>query len=338
MSDNFRTVGRAALSAVSLSIAAALAACLPLSAPSDGSEQTLPLIESSHWPALAPGQTIGQSTGVDVDVAGRVYLFHRAGRNWVEPFPAEPIADDTIAVIDPATGRLVASWGKGLFIMPHGLSLDREGNVWVTDVGAHQVRQFSANGKLLLTLGEFGKPGNDREHFNQPTDIAFGPDGTAYVSDGYVNTRVVRFAPDGRYLGEWGTPGKAAGQFDLPHGIAVDGTGRVYVADRENLRLQIFDSTGRFLDQWTVDRVGDPYGVTVARNGSVYVIDGGFQPDRARARVVQLTQDGQVIGTFTAATAANGDVLGHDIAVASDGSIYIADAWANRVRRLVRRQ
>lgn len=280
------------------------------------------------------GQSLGQATGIDVGRDGKIYIFHRASRKWVEPFPVESIGEDTIAVAY-ADGRLIKSWGKDLFIMPHGLSLDASGNVWVTDVGAHQVRKFSPAGRLLLTLGEFRKPGNDRTHFNRPTDVAFGPDGTVYVSDGYENTRVVRFTPKGRYLGQWGTPGKGPGQFDLPHGIAVDRSGRVYVADRANLRLQIFDASGRYLTEWGSDRLGDPYGVTVARDGSIYVIDGGFQPDRTRARVIRLTPAGRILGTFTAANnAMNGNVLGHDIAVGSDGTVYVADAWANRIRKL----
>lgn len=315
---------------------AALAGCATLSGPVPPG-LTLNLEETGPWPRLAAGRPLGQTTGIDVDGEGLVYIFHRAGRKWIEPFPAEPIAQDTIAVAD-RSGRLIANWGKDLFIMPHGLSLDRDGNIWVTDVGAHQVRQFGPDGRLRLTLGEYGKPGNDRDHFNRPTDVAFGPDGTVYVSDGYKNTRIVRFTADGRYLGEWGAPGKGPGQFNLPHGIAVDKSGRVYVADQENLRLQIFDGTGRFLMQWGSDQLGDPYGVTVARDGTIYVIDGGFQPDRTRARVIRLTREGQVLGTFTAAAGTNGDVLGHDIAVARDGTVYVADAWANRVRHLTVRR
>jgi peptidylamidoglycolate lyase len=304
------------------------------------SAKELPLQDVGAWLQTPAGQPVGQVTGIDVDRAGQLYLFHRADRKWpapTAPFPADPIAADTIAVAD-ARGRVLASWGKNLFIMPHGLSLDSAGNVWVTDVGAHQVRKFGPNGRLRLTLGKFREPGNDRNHFNQPTDVAFGPDGMVYVSDGYKNTRVVRFTPSGRYLGEWGRPGKGPGQFDLPHGIAVDKGGRVYVADRENLRIQIFDRGGRYLAEWPSERVGGPFGVTAARDGSIYVIDGGFQPDRTRARVVKLTPGGRVFGTFTAATASHRDVLGHDIAVGPDGTIYVADVWANRVRKMTIRR
>lgn len=311
-----------------------LTASTPMASPAHPKPATWQ--DAGAWPQPAVARSLGQVTGVDVDRTGRIYLFHRAGRKWVEPFPTDVIASDTVAVLDPA-GRLLASWGKNLFIMPHGLSLDRAGNVWVTDVGAHQVRKFSPDGRLLLTIGERGKPGSDARHFNLPTDVAFGHDGTVYVSDGYANTRVARFTPAGRYLGQWGTPGKGPGQFDLPHGIAVDPSGRVYVADRDNNRIQIFDARGRYLAEWDSDLVGDPYGVTAARDGSIYVIDGGFQPDRTRARVVRLDSNGRLLGAFTAATATKGDVLGHDLAVAADGSVYIADAWADRVRKLVRR-
>ena len=320
------------MNGLSLVLAMMLAACTTASVPAPQTA-SLNLHDAGPWPLLNAGQSLGQATGIDVDRNGKLYIFHRASRKWVEPFPVEPISEDTIAVSD-AGGRLIASWGRNLFIMPHGLSLDSSGNVWVTDVGAHQVRQFSPAGRLLLTLGEFRKAGNDRAHFNRPTDVAFGPDGTVYVSDGYENTRVVRFTPDGLYLGEWGVPGKGPGQFDLPHGIAVDRSGRVYVADRENLRVQIFDANGRYVTEWGSNLLGDPYGVTAARDGSIYVIDGGFQPDRTRARVIHLTSAGKVLGTFTAATATDRDVLGHDIAIGPDGTVYVADAWANRIRKL----
>ena len=289
------------------------------------------------WPTPEAARLLGQVTGLDIDGYGRIYAFHRADRKWIEPFPSAPIAGETVTLLDPSGNRL-GGWGAGLFIMPHGLSLDRDGNVWVTDVGAHQVRKFTPDGRLTLTLGEWRKAGNDSSHFNRPTDVAFGPDGTVFISDGYQNTRVIKFSPDGRYLGEWGKAGKGAGQFDLPHGIAVDGNGQIYVADRNNYRVQIFDQAGRYLTEWGKELLGDPYGVSVARDGTIYVIDGGFQPDKTRARIIRLLPDGKVIATLVAAQATNEDVLGHDIAVAEDGSVYIADAWANRIRKLQARR
>lgn len=297
----------------------------------------LPLELVADWPRLPAGTALGQATGLAVDASGRVFVFHRANREWTEPFPAEPIRGDTVFVFDGPTGRLLGQWGAGRFIMPHGLAIDPEGNVWVTDVGAEQVSKFTPDGALLLTLGERGVGGSDGSHFGQPTDIAFGPDGTVYISDGYTNTRVARFTLDGRYLGSFGRPGKAAGQFDLPHGIAVDRSGRVYVADRSNARLQLFDAKGGFLAQWRSNRVGTPYGVEIAADGGVIVADGGEQPLATRARLIKLDARGRVVGTFETARRGDPKNLGHALAVGPDGAIYIADAWAKRVRKFVSR-
>src|SRR5262249_34965664 len=156
-------------------------------------------------------------------------------------------------------------WGDGLVKKAHGLRIDREGNVWITDIGDHLVRKFDRQGNLLMTLGRQGVPGAGRDQFNQPTDVAIAPDGSFFVSDGYGNTRVVKFAADGRFLQEWGTPGKAEGQFNLPHAIVLDSQGQVYVGDRENNRIQIFGPNGTYRTQWTEG--GAPFGLFLTAQG-----------------------------------------------------------------------
>lgn len=287
----------------------------------------------SDWPSLEAKSSLGQVVGVAVGTDQQVFVFHRAGRTWTSTFPSEPIQQPTIAVLHATSGRLVSTFGAGMFIMPHGLSVDRDGNVWVTDVGSHQVFKIDAKtGEVLLTLGTAGMPGNDRSHFARPTDVAFAKDGSVFVSDGYVNTRVVRFSPSGKFLGQWGAAGSQPGQFDLPHGIAVSGK-RVYVCDRSNLRVQVFDLQGRFVDQWRGSIVGRPFGVAVDRRRQVYVIDGGDQPDNTRSRVVVFNGRGQIQSVFTAATSNEMANLGHDIAVDDRGAVYVADAWANTIRK-----
>ncbi|MBI3877878.1 MAG: 6-bladed beta-propeller [Verrucomicrobia bacterium] len=274
------------------------------------------------------------------DSHNNVFVFHRSGREWSTPFPSEPIAVPTVSVIDGRTGKLLAAWGAGQFIMPHGLTLDRDDNVWLTDVGRQQVFKFTHDGRLLLTLGERGVPGPDQSHFNLPTDVAVLPDGSFYVSDGYKNTRVVKFAADGRYDFEWGGKGAGPGQFNLPHGVAVDGHGRVIVCDRSNSRLQVFDLKGKFLAEWKGPQIGRPYGVSVGADGHIFAIDGGDpplkQPDRSKA--VELNAEGRVLDRFGAFGTEPGQFqLGHDIAVARDGSVYIADASGRRVQKFVRK-
>ena len=292
------------------------------------------------WPALPPGKSLGLCAGVGIDSHDNVFVFHRNGRAWSVPFPEEPISEATVSVIDGRTGMLLASWGAGEFIMPHGLTIDHEDNVWLTDVGRQQVFKYSHDGRLLLILGERGKPGADKEHFNYPTDVAVLPDGSFYVSDGYRNSRVVKFNATGRYEFEWGAKGSGPGQFNLPHGIAVDAGGRVFVCDRSNARLQVFDPSGKFIAEWKGPEIGRPYGVTVASNGHVFAVDGGDQAKGKldRSKAVELDAEGNVLNVFGSFGKEPGQFqLGHDIAVAGDGSVYVAEGKGQRVQKFIRR-
>lgn len=292
------------------------------------------------WPELPPGEILGEATGVGVDSHGNVLVFHRAGRTWAEPFPTEPIARPTVWVFD-STGRFLRSWGAGVFVMPHGLTVDHDDNVWVSDVGLHQVFKFSADGRLLLRLGEARTPGADASHFNLPTDVAVLKDGSFFVSDGYENTRVVKFAADGTFLLTWGTAGAGPGQFNLPHGIAVDASGRVFVADRSNSRVQVFDSSGRFLAEWRGPDVGRPYAIAVGADGRAYIADGGDQPSEPpdRAGVAVVGRDGKVMTRFGRFGNYDGQFrLAHDVAVGSDGAVYVVDVSGQRVQKFVPQQ
>ena len=293
------------------------------------------------WPTLPAGEILGQATGVGIDSKGAVLVFHRAGRTWIEPFPTEPIAAPTIWAFDGKTGRFLKSWGAGMFVMPHGLTVDRDDNVWLTDVGRQQVFKFAADGRLLLTLGERGVAGADSAHFNFPTDVAVRPDGGVYVSDGYRNTRVLRFDAGGHFLSQWGKPGSGPGEFDLPHGIAIDQAGRVYVADRSNARLQVFDSTGRFVADWHGPLLGRPYGVAVSPDGTIFTVDGGDQPTAPpdRGGATHLTAGGKVVERFGRFGNQDGQFrLAHDVAVATDGAVYVVDAWGQRVQKFTCRR
>ena len=297
------------------------------------------------WPALPANHVLGQCVGVGVDSRSNVFVFHHSGREWTTPFPKEPIARPTVSLIAGQTGKLLAAWGAGLFIMPHGLTVDVQDNVWVTDVGLHQVLKFTPAGKLLLTLGERGVPGSDRTHFNRPTDVAVLPDGSCYVSDGYENSRVVKFNAEGQYEFAWGNAGSALGEFDLPHGIAVDRRGRVFVCDRSNDRLQIFDPRGHFLAAWKGPQIGRPYGVSVGPEGQVFVIDGGEHDEDdgpagkpGRSSFMELDAEGRLLGRGGSFGTKPGQFeVGHDLAAARDGSVYVADAQSQRVQKFVRR-
>ncbi|OYW31385.1 MAG: hypothetical protein B7Z47_01250 [Chthoniobacter sp. 12-60-6] len=307
---------------------------------------TAALAQSRHevvpdWPHLPEGLVLGLCAGVGVDAQNRVFVFHRSGRAWSNPFPKETIAAPTVSVFNGATGRILSTWGGNRFIMPHGLTVDHAGNLWLTDVGLHQVFKCSPEGKVLLTLGEAGVPGNDPTHFNLPTDIAVLKDGSFYLSDGYKNTRVMKFAADGRFEFEWGTKGSEPGEFHLPHGIAVDAQGRVIVCDRENERLQVFTAKGAFLHEWKGPQLGKPYGIETGPDGHLFVIDGGSPSlkRQERGKAVELDSSGMVLDTFGSYGKAAGQFqLGHDIAVGPDGAVYIAEGTGARVQKFVRRK
>ena len=289
------------------------------------------------WPVLPEGRILGQAVGVGVDSHNHVFVFHRAGRKWSEPLPTDSIQAATVAMFDGDTGELLAEWGRDLFSMPHGLTVDDENNVWVTDVGLHQVHKLTHDGQPLLTIGTAGVMGSDGAHFALPTDVAVLPDGSVYVSDGYVNTRVAKFSATGEFQFQWGTKGDGPGEFDLPHGIALDREGLVYVADRSNSRVQVFDSQGEFLSEWKSGTLGRPYAVAIGPEARAYVIDGGDQPltppDRSQA--FRLGLDGRIEAKFGQYGNYDGQfLLGHDIAATKD-AVYVVDAWGMRVQKFV---
>ncbi|KAI9433767.1 NHL repeat-containing protein [Russula earlei] len=252
--------------------------------------------------------------------------------------PDTYIAAKTVLVLDRETGKLINSWGDSLFIMPHGLTVDKNNNVWLTDVGLHQVFKFSHEGKLLLTLGEARVPGNDKTHFNRPTDVAVAPDGSFYVSDGYRNSRVVKFSPSGQYLFEWGTKGSKPGEFHIPHGICLDEKGNVYVADRENKRIQVFAPSGKFIQQWSGHSFGNICSITYdSTHKSFIAVDdhSWLSLKHTGSDVIGFTTQGDIITRFGKSGAYNGPVCWyHDVAVDNKGNIYVVDILGNTIQKL----
>ena len=290
------------------------------------------------WPILPPGEVLGQPAGVAVNSHGDVFVFHRADRKWKEPLSVDPIKKDVVWVFDGASGKLIRRWGAGLFAMPHGLTIDARDNLWLTDVGLHQVFKFSPEGKLLMTVGVKGVPGNDAAHFNRPTGVAVRKDGSFLVSDGYGNTRVVAYAADGRFIRQWGTPGAKPGEFNVPHAVVVDGKGRVLVADRENDRVEVFDDSGRLLEIWKSPEIGRPYGIAPLSGGRFVIADGGEQPDDGpnRSGAAIVDEHGRVLSRFGRFGVYDGQFWGaHAVAVDRHDAIYIADVDGLRVQKFV---
>ena len=186
---------------------------------------------------------------------------------------------------DPS-GKVVESFGDGMIVQAHGMTVDRDGNVWVTDAQikdgkGNQVFKFSPDGKLLMTLGKAGVAGGGNDVFSGPCDVAIAQNGDIFVADGHIAdvpvNRIMKFSKDGKFIKAWGKRGKGPGEFDTPHSIAIDSRGRIFVADRSNSRIQIFDQDGRFIDQWK--QFGRPSGVFIDRNDTWYVADSQSNSD-----------------------------------------------------------
>ncbi|XP_045664287.1 peptidyl-glycine alpha-amidating monooxygenase isoform X21 [Ursus americanus] len=311
-------------------------------------EQDFHVEEALDWPGvyLLPGQV----SGVALDLKNNLVIFHRGDHVWdgnsfdsmfvYQQRGLGPIEEDTILVIDPNNAAVLQSSGKNLFYLPHGLSVDKDGNYWVTDVALHQVFKLDPNSKggPLLILGRSMQPGSDRNHFCQPTDVAVDPDtGTIYVSDGYCNSRIVQFSPTGEFITQWGEESSRSnpkpGQFSVPHSLAlVPHLGQLCVADRENGRIQCFTTdTKEFVREIkhasfgrNVFAISYIPGLLFAVNGKPFFGD----QDPVQGFVMNFSS-GEIIDVFKPVR--KHFDMPHDIAASGDGTVYVGDAHTNTV-------
>ena len=259
---------------------------------------------------LPEGRKFGACSAVAINSKGALYVFHRG---------PQPIMGFS------TSGECLGSWGDDLIGMAHGMRVDRDDNLWVTDIKHHMVFKFSPAGELLLKLGTKDKPGIGNDQFNKPTDVAFGPNDEIFVADGYGNSRVVKFDRHGKFVSAWGTPGSKPGQFRLPHSIVVDSKQRVLVGDRENDRIQVFDLNGRRLEIWPGFA---PYGIAIDSSQRVFIADG-----RAN-QVLRLNGAGQIeLRLGSKGHAAGQFELPHMLAVARNGSLYVAEVGGKRFQK-----
>jgi DNA-binding beta-propeller fold protein YncE len=179
----------------------------------------------------------GMVSWVALDAKGTIYLLQRGEK-------ADPV------LVADHEGHLLRSWGKGLYKIPHSIRIDPQGNIWTVDASSSTVIKFSPQGEKLMQINVGGQPQNSRNHFVGTTDIAFGPNGRIFISDGYGNARILEYTSEGKHVREWGSAGTGPGQFHLPHAIVIDEDGVIYVADRENGRIQKFDLDGKFLGEF----------------------------------------------------------------------------------------
>ena len=306
-------------------IAATLAAC----SEKQPREQAPRVEVNADWAQVPDDTAFGELSAVDVDSHGHIFVLHRAGREWAEPFPTGTIDEPTVFMF-AANGVLLGKWGAGEFVMPHGLSVDDDDDVWITDVAREQVMRFSHDGTEELTLGERGVTGQDERHFGRPADVAFSQ-GRVLVADGYLNNRIAVFDRAGNFLEQWGGEGTDPGDFDLPHGIAADDE-HIYVADRENARVQVLTLGGEPVRSLGTKRNGHPYAAKPIGSGYVLVIEGRDALDRQGAIGRAYKPDGSLERVFDAGLEPRtGNSRAHDFAVARDGSVYLVDYARDRV-------
>jgi len=239
------------------------------------------------WAKLPGGRDMGSPGGLNIDTDGEhLWAIVRCGNDGT-PRGSQTYCDDSdldpIIRFDPS-GNVVAAFGSRMFQWPHGLHVDADGNVWVTEAGSgespsgrvfgHQVFKFSPRGELLMTLGEAGVPGDGPNHFTAPSDVITNARGEIFVVDGHNangNNRIVKFSRDGRFIAAFGGTGYGPGQLRGPHAIAMDPDGRLFVADRANQRIVVFDQEGNFLSRWT--QFGMPSDIWISDDGTIYVAD-----------------------------------------------------------------
>jgi sugar lactone lactonase YvrE len=313
-----------------------------------------------NWGQLPAGRSWGTTAGIDIDPKdGNVWAYERCGAGagggaGGGPVDCETNMVDPIFKFDRNTGAVLANFGKGVMVTPHGISVDKDGNVWVADFSGnkagtkgHQVHKFSPTGEKLMSLGIAGTPGNADGQFNQPNDVVVGPDGSIYVSDGHdaqgmttnqaiqeglargATSRISKFSPDGKFIKSWGKIGVRHGEFRTPHALVFDSRGRLWVADRGNHRIEIFDQEGNYLEsRYNFSRVSGLF----IKGDTLYAIDSESGPLnhpnwRDGVRIGPVDQDRVVsfFPPFDREDRVYQGVAGEGVAVDADGNVFAAE-------------
>ena len=315
-------------------------------------------IVTANWGTLPEGREWGSTAGIDIDpIDGHIWAYERCGAGNFgagTPVNCDNNPVDPIFKFDRSTGEILANFGGGVMVTPHGIHVDAEGHVWVTDFAGnddgtkgHQVHKFSADGELLMSLGTAGQPGNGPNQFNQPNDVITAPDGSIFVSDGHSGqgmttnqamqegleagrtARILKYSVDGTFIKEWGQIGVRHGEFRTPHALAFDAQGRLWVADRGNHRLEIFDQDGNYLEsRYAYGRIS---GIFI-KNDTMYAIDSESSPTnhpnwRNGVRIGPV--DGDYVTAFIPPFERESRVYqgtaGEGVAVDADGNVYAAE-------------
>jgi streptogramin lyase len=334
------------------------------------SAQDNPYRTVEDWAKMPPGRTWGSTSAVDIDRDGHsIWVAERCGANTCLDRSTGQISTlPTILEFD-RNGILVKSFGAGMLVFPHGIHVDRDGNIWITDgqdnapapsgaatpasertgplpgaTKGHQVFKFSPEGKLLMTLGKAGGAGAP-EYFYQPNDIVTAPNGDIFVAEGHggANSRILKFTKDGKLIAVIGKKGTGAAEFDQPHALAFDSKGRLFVGDRGNNRIQILDQQGTFIEEWT--QFSRPSGIYIDRDDVIYVSDsesgavgnGRNRTDKRGIRVGRIS-DGKVIAFIPdPVEVATNTSAAEGVAADADGNIYGAEVGPKALKKYVRR-
>jgi len=288
-----------------------------------------------NWATLPAGIEWGQVISVEPDAHGNIWVFHRKDPGILE---------------FNSSGKLVKSFGAGMFVQAHGLGIDRDGNIWVTDGQGkdgkgHQAFKFSPEGRVLMTLGKAGVTGSGPDTFNSPSDVIVAPNGDIFVADGHggdTNERIMKFSKDGKFIKAWGKKGSGPSEFDTPHSIAMDSKGRLFVADRSNNRIQIFDQDGKFIDQWK--QFGRPSGIYISKDDTLYSTDSQSDdktnPGVKRGIRIGSAKDGSVkyfIPDLNDPNANPQVALAEGVAADAKGDIYAAGVSSTSLHKFVKK-
>ena len=305
-----------------------------------------PYRTTRDWGQLPAGVKWAAVTAIEPAPDGTLFVIHRCFNNSCANRTEAPI------LRYDKSGKLLGSFGEGMFLFPHGATVDRQGNLWVTDARGgsgkgQQVFKFNPQGKVLMTLGRAGVTASGADGFDQPTDVVVAPNGDIFVTDSHRNgrnNRVVKFRSDGSYVTEWGTKGSGPGQMSEPHTIAMDSQGRLFVGDRENNRIQIFDQTGKPLAEWR--QFGRPSGIFITPDDTIYVADSESGPDTGARELAGIkkgirigsARDGSVTAFIEDMESTAPDHSGAEgVGVDADGNVYGAVVRRQMLERHIRK-
>ena len=347
-------------------VAAALFAAAAF-AGNEPNSQPNPYRTVTGWFHLPEGRTMGSSSAVDVDSKGHIWFVDRCGANSCAGSTLDPVFEFD------ENGKMLKNFGGGMFIFPHGICIDKQDNIWITDGQGRDgkgqvVVKFSPEGKVLMTLGKPGVAGDTEDTFNQPNDVAIAPNGDIFVAEGHgardAENRIVKLDKNGKFIKAWGKTGTGPSEFDQPHALAFDSKGRLFVADRSNNRIQIFDQDGNYLTEWK--QFSRPSGIFIDKKDVIYVTDSesqnvkgdpnaskgrgrggqadyGYNPGWKRGIRIGSAKDGKVFAFIPDAQTENNDgrrpvtSAGEGVAADPHGNVYGAEVGPKDVKKYVKK-